>query len=148
MRTAESIAQNEAMEATEETAGNTTPRKQPKDGTLRLAPYRWPKGKSGNPKGRPKDVAQTISRAVFERNTAKVYEAMGRSVLKGNAYSFSVLADRAYGKVKETRELINGGNGQPFAAAIQINLVQVSPNETRTDTSELPGQISVPVPTE
>jgi hypothetical protein len=39
----------------------------------------WPKGVSGNPKGRPKcDISAELARAVFENNAEAIYEAMAR----------------------------------------------------------------------
>lgn len=65
----------------------------------------WPKGVSGNPGGRPKDdLAAQIARAVFSENKEQIYKAMAEAILKGNAYSFEVVANRAYGKLKEKIE--------------------------------------------
>jgi hypothetical protein len=50
------------------------------------------------------DVAREIARAIFENNTEALYLAYGKAALKGNAYAFTVLADRAYGKLKERHE--------------------------------------------
>jgi hypothetical protein len=62
----------------------------------------WPKGVSGNPAGRPKnDISVEIARAVFENNSEAIYQGMVRALRKGDARVFKVLADRAYGKVKE-----------------------------------------------
>ena len=62
----------------------------------------WPKGVSGNPAGRPKnDISVEIARAVFENNPEAIYHGMLRRLKKGDARVFKVLADRAYGKVKE-----------------------------------------------
>lgn len=68
----------------------------------------WPKGVSGNPGGRPHDVAQKVARAVFEENAEQIYVAMAHSALQGSAYAFSVLAERAYGKVLATVEVSGG----------------------------------------
>jgi hypothetical protein len=69
----------------------------------RLAPFRWQPGKSANPGGRPKrDLAAEIARAVFEQNAEALYKAYTKAALKGNAYAFKELADRAYGKMKES----------------------------------------------
>jgi hypothetical protein len=72
-----------------------------------LKPYLWKAGQSGNPKGdhAVHDMARKIARAVFENNTEQIYNQMARAVLKGNAYAYQVLADRAYGKLKETHDV-------------------------------------------
>ena len=69
----------------------------------RIAAWRFQPGKSGNPGGVPKhDVAKEIAKAVFENNPDMVYKAFCKAIAKGNAYAFQVLADRGYGKLKET----------------------------------------------
>jgi hypothetical protein len=74
----------------------------------------WPKGVSGNPGGRPKnDVGREIARAVLEGNREAAYEALARALLKGNAYVFKELTDRAYGKVSDKMEL-TGKDGSPL----------------------------------
>ena len=66
----------------------------------------WKPGQSGNPGGRPKnDVASEIAKAVFSQNPEMIYQAFLKALKKGNVCAFKVLADRAYGKVKETREV-------------------------------------------
>ncbi len=62
--------------------------------------YKFKPGQSGNPGGRPRrDVAADLARAIFEKNEAVIYAAMMRAIKKGDAKVFSVLADRAYGKL-------------------------------------------------
>ena len=66
----------------------------------------WKPGQSGNPGGRPKNsVASEIAKAVFSQNPEMIYQAFLRALKKDNVYAFKVLADRAYGKVKERREV-------------------------------------------
>ena len=95
MRTAETIEQ--AKELNPQNSGKAR-KKLPEK--FRLA--QWKPGQSGNPGGRPKnDVAKEIAQAVFEGNQEAAYKALGATLLKGNAYVFKELADRAYGKLTE-----------------------------------------------
>jgi hypothetical protein len=83
-----------------------------------LKPYR--KGQSGNPGGKPKiDCARIIAQAILERNQEAAYVALGAALLKGNAYVFKELADRAYGKVKERLEL-TGADGAPLEVTVKF----------------------------
>jgi hypothetical protein len=73
----------------------------------KIRPTQWKPGQSGNPLGRisdKNDIAKQIARAVFERNQEALYNAFADAALKGNAYCFQQLADRAYGKIKERVE--------------------------------------------
>jgi len=63
----------------------------------------FPKGVSGNPGGKPKhDVAAELARAIFENNPQVIYKAFLKAIARGNAYAFATLADRGYGKLKES----------------------------------------------
>jgi hypothetical protein len=64
----------------------------------------WKPGQSGNPGGRKRDTSQEIARAIFENNPELIYKAYGKLLSKGSAFGFQVLAERAYGKLKETRD--------------------------------------------
>src|ERR1700691_1153590 len=71
----------------------------------------WPKGVSGNPAGRPKnDISVDIARAVFENNPEAIYQGMLRRLKKGDARVFKVLADRAYGRVRQNVDLEVGAS--------------------------------------
>ena len=63
----------------------------------------WKAGQSGNPSGLPgTDLAAVAARRFFERNP----EVEDFQVPKGfNAYAFSVLADRGYGKLHEKHDV-------------------------------------------
>lgn len=70
-----------------------------------LRPKPWPKGISGNPGGKPGyDVAAKIARTVLEENQAAIYNGLAERAIEGNAYTFKELAERGYGKLKETIE--------------------------------------------
>jgi hypothetical protein len=72
----------------------------------RISAWRWKPGQSGNPSGRPRhDLAAEIAKAIFENNPELIYKAYAKAVAKGNAYAYQVLADRAYGKLKERHEV-------------------------------------------
>jgi Family of unknown function (DUF5681) len=81
------------------------------DRAPQIAPFRWVKGQSGNPGGRPKkDFAAEFARKVLEAQgneelLAKYATGFARQLAKGNAYTFKELAERGYGKLKETKEV-------------------------------------------
>ena len=71
-----------------------------------LKPFKWKPGQSGHLTGqRPNiDTARNIAKKIFENNQEALYKAYGKAALRGNAYCFEVLANRAYGKLKERIE--------------------------------------------
>jgi hypothetical protein len=107
MRTADTIAQQ-----AEAVTSQRTPKPRngdPREAKIaRVAPYQWPKGVSGNPNGaRKSDIARRLAKKIFELNEAEAYRALAKALLKGNAYVFKELAERAYGKLTETVEIKN-----------------------------------------
>lgn len=71
-----------------------------------IKPYQWVKGVSGNPGGRAKvDRAAELAREILEANPEAYYRGFAEQLSKGNAYAFGVLADRAFGKLKEIKEI-------------------------------------------
>lgn len=49
-------------------------------------------------------MSQIIARAVIEENAEGIYKAYARQLLKGGAFAFQVIAERGFGKLKETRD--------------------------------------------
>lgn len=84
----------------------------------------WPKGVSGNPGGLPgTDLAAQHARRFFEQHPEGIGEKMAEDLKGFNAYGYSVLADRAYGKVRETQRVEHtGAEGAPLE--IKITLVR------------------------
>lgn len=77
-------------------------------------------GQSGNPGGKPKnDLAKEIAQAIFENDADAIYKAFRKALLKGSAYTFKELADRAYGKVKERIEH-TGADGAPLSVTVKL----------------------------
>jgi hypothetical protein len=67
-------------------------------------------GQSGNPGGRPKrDVAAEIAAAIFENNEEAIGKAYLKLLKRGSLGAFSLLSDRAFGKVAQP--LVGGGEG-------------------------------------
>lgn len=97
MKTAQGIEElSEARETTKKYTRGAHP-----NSIKNLKPY--VPGQCGNPGGKPAiDHAQAIARAIFENDSDAIYKAFAKALRAGNAYSFDVLANRAFGKMKET----------------------------------------------
>lgn len=71
----------------------------------------WKPGQSGNPGGRPKrDLAAEIARAIFERDAEAIERVFATELRKGNSRVFTALADRAYGKPRQSLDFSAGGS--------------------------------------
>jgi hypothetical protein len=106
MRTAQQIEENKEIFSTQGSRRKGIGSGNHPNSRKQLRPKPWPKGVSGNPGGQPgTDVAAKISRQIFELNEAEVYQGLAAEVIAGKPYAFDVLANRAYGKVKETVDL-------------------------------------------
>ena len=105
----------------------------------------WPKGVSGNPAGRPKgDISSEIARAVFENNPEAIYQGMVRRLKKGDARVFKVLADRAYGKVKQNVELdVSEALVEQLQAARQRALERLSDAELNERIEQLERELGM-----
>jgi hypothetical protein len=70
----------------------------------------WKPGQTGNPAGKNgwqerRDLAAEIARAIFENDGPAIYAAFAKVLRKGSPYGFQVLADRAFGKLKEVHQI-------------------------------------------
>jgi hypothetical protein len=78
-----------------------------------------------------------IAQAIFENNPKTIYQAMLRRLKKGDARAFKVLADRAYGKVKEQVELDLSEAVERLQAARQRALERLSDDEINEQIRQL-----------
>jgi hypothetical protein len=103
----------ESIEAQSVDSASATPKKRHPNSLKNLvAP--WKPGQSGNPAGKPKqDMSQIIARAIFEKNPELIYKAYATLLMKGSAFGFQVVAERAFGKLKETRDTGSDFNEVP-----------------------------------
>jgi len=104
MKTADFIEESKSVKQPKASAKTDRRGQHPNSRKNLVAP--WPKGVSGNPGGKARyDVAAEIARAVLEGNKEAAYKGLAAALIKGNAYVFKELAERAYGKIKESREV-------------------------------------------
>ncbi len=92
------------------------------------APYRWPRGVSGNPSGRPPalfskacrdKLAELVPGDPHERTFAElIADMLGQKAILGDLYAAAELADRAEGKSKTTMD-VNDGRGDPLGDLIE-----------------------------
>lgn len=100
-KTAQSIEESNSLKTAKTSGRGSNPNSR---ANLKIKPF--PKGVSGNPGGKPKyDVAAEIARMIIEENREEAYKGLAKALVKGNAYVFKELADRGYGKLKETKEV-------------------------------------------
>jgi hypothetical protein len=125
MRTAqqiEAVQQRNSEEAPRKRkpgARGPAPGFKPKPNSLKNLVAPWREGESANPSGLPGyDVAAKISRKIFELNDKAVYEGMAAELISGKPYAFEVMANRAYGKVKESVDVNISGRIE-LASAIE-----------------------------
>lgn len=114
MRTAETIEAKKSVKTPSAAPKAKGVKRNPRSLANLVAP--WKPGQSGNPGGRPKnDMAQEIAQAVFSQNPELIYKAFTKALHKGSAFAFQVLSDRAYGKLKETKEVTHRYEDVPDA---------------------------------
>lgn len=124
MKTAQIIAEH-AERSTDPKSVNAPKRKMHPNSLANLVKP-WEPGQSGNPGGRRPDVAREISRAAFENNREAIYKAVAAKLLAGDAYAFSVHADRAYDKLKQVNVHQGDEEGGPVRTSITVRFVEPS----------------------
>ena len=89
----------------------------------------WKPGQSGNPGGRPKrDIAAEIARAIFERDTEAIERVFATELKKGNSRVFTALADRAYGKPRQSLDF-SAEDGESNPVRLEIVFVKTGSKE-------------------
>ena len=128
MKTAQTIEELGAAKISEKLSGKSPRKKKYNSSPAQLANLVAPWTSENHPRlgGRPKnDVSKEIARKAFENNKEKIYEAYAAALMSGNAYAFSVLSERGYGKLKETAdtnplsEIPDGDLNEQIAALLQ-----------------------------
>ena len=78
--------------------------------------HRFKKGESGNPSGLPgTNLSERIARAVLAKYEPQIVEGLGAKLRKGDIQAFSIVSDRADGKLKEKRQIDHtGADGGPI----------------------------------
>ena len=131
MKTAQTIAQNAERDAAEKPRKDKLGRRiNPKSLENLVAP--WTPETRPHSTGRPKkDKAAEIARRILENNDEAVYKALAAKLLGGDAYAFSVLADRGYGKLKQTNVMVGDEEGGPIQASIKVEFVKPEGDVTK-----------------
>ncbi len=112
MRTANAIEAQASEQQPAEQPRKYKPGHNPNSRKNLVAP--WKPGDVPNPTGKNgHDLASEVAKAIFSENGEEIYKAMTKALLKGNAYAFTQIAERAYGKLVEKKEL-TGANGGPL----------------------------------
>jgi hypothetical protein len=84
---------------------------------------RFKKGQSANPGGLPgTNVSERIARAVLAKYEPQIIEGLGAKLRAGDGYVFSVVADRADGKLTAKAE-ITGKDGEPIPVAFTVKFI-------------------------
>ena len=93
---------------------------------------RFPKGVSGNPKGRPKlpDLKEALANVLGDEKEQKtaleaIIMALRKKALSGDVRAAQLLFDRAYGSAIQKHEI--------NSAVLQINITEEPPNRSEHD---------------
>ena len=121
MKTAQTIEQHKAEQTSGEKPSKAKRKMHPNSLANLVAPW-TPETRPQSP-GRPRDVAGDISRAAFENNQKEIYKAVAAKLIAGDAYTFSVHSDRAYGKLKQGIIHTGDEEGGPIRASLKVEFV-------------------------
>jgi hypothetical protein len=94
----------------------------------------FPKGVSGNPKGRPKlpDLKAAIAKVLAdEKDGYNALEAclmaLRAKAAKGDVRAAEVLLDRAFGKAKQSHDLTSDGEAIKWPAVVGFHILDTPP---------------------
>lgn len=103
MRTANIIEGQKSEKSQEQPSGQPKYKRGEHPNSRKNLVAPWKPGDVGNPTGKNgHDLASEIAKAIFSENGEEIYKAMTKALLKGNAYAFTQIAERGFGKLKET----------------------------------------------
>lgn len=122
MRTAQTIEQAKAQKA--ENPSDSKPKRKMNPNSLANLVAPWTAETHPKSPGRPKDRAAELSRKVIEQNEEQIYKGLAAKAMTGDAYAFSVLADRGYGKLKQGIVHTGDEEGGPINSCIRIEFVK------------------------
>jgi hypothetical protein len=82
-----------------------------------IVPFKFKKGQSGNPKGRPRlpDLSEAVAKVLADEKDGKsaleaVFMALRAKAVKGDVRAIQELLDRAYGRSKMHTDITSNGN--------------------------------------
>lgn len=122
MRTAQLIAEQEAKGKAERLSDAKPKRGMHPNSRKNLVAPWTPETRPKSP-GRPRDEAAEISRAAIENNRLAIYNGIVQKLVAGDAYAFSVHADRGYGKLKQGVIHMGDEDGGPVQTSIKVEFV-------------------------
>lgn len=131
VRTAQTIAQSQAVNSLKTAIDSKKrpprgrdrkPRTVHPNSLANLKPYE--PGQSGNPGGRPKDESAEFARHTLRELYNRWLEGFAKRADQGDAYAFSVLSDRGFGKLKQGIIHTGDEDGGPINTSIKIEFVK------------------------
>lgn len=128
MITAQTIEQAKAQKA--ESGSGAKPKRKMNPNSLANLVAPWTSETKPKSPGRPRDRAAELSRKIIEQNEEQIYKGLAAKAMAGDAYAFSVLADRGYGKLKQGIIHTGDDDGGPVKSSIEIKFVKPDARST------------------